>query len=218
MYLYAAAPMWWTANEEKVQPEQEQRMQAIKGVSMFYARSSRINSGIIQVEWMCFAVVLYSLACARQKCVFVILFRFGIEFTTILFVVLLFRFVSFLLHPPNCKTRFLFSMSPCQPHHFAWLCETFIGLYGCEPKGMLTNKYNKSRGILESKTRYSHGIIQASGNKKWKGDKVVLNIADKKIHLVYALCTMKRWIQVNCAHCSAFQIFDCCGWYFDNEK
>lgn len=33
-------------------------MQAIKGVSMFYARSSRINSGIIQVEWMCFGLVL----------------------------------------------------------------------------------------------------------------------------------------------------------------
>lgn len=36
--------------EKKRYNEQEQRMQAIKGVSMFYARSSRINSSIIQVE------------------------------------------------------------------------------------------------------------------------------------------------------------------------
>lgn len=39
--------------------EQEQRMQAITGVSMFYARSCRINSGIIHVEWMLFCVLTY---------------------------------------------------------------------------------------------------------------------------------------------------------------
>lgn len=51
----------------------KQRMQAIKGVSMFYARSSRINSGIIQVEWMCFALFCSLVQWRRMW------FRFGLS-------------------------------------------------------------------------------------------------------------------------------------------
>lgn len=46
----------------------KERMQAIKGVSMFYARSSRINSSIIQVEWICFALIL---CVFRSRCHYV---------------------------------------------------------------------------------------------------------------------------------------------------
>lgn len=62
--------------ENEVKQEQDQRMQAIKGVSMFYARSSRINSGIIQAEWMysaLFCVHLFQPAGTKMW------FRFGLS-------------------------------------------------------------------------------------------------------------------------------------------
>lgn len=134
--------------QQKRYTEEEQRMQAIKGVSMFYARSCWINSGIIQAEWTYFALFCSRLFTTEMW------FRFGFGFTTIPFVGFIRSFalrIARCVRARACSSTWnllsIFTVS-LSAYHFAWH-GGFIELGRWDSKRNAYNSNNRAIGILE---------------------------------------------------------------------
>lgn len=163
-----------------------------------------------------FFVVLYSVVFTNRN---VILFRLRhriYDNIVCRFVRSYVRFFCNQIARRALEFRFLLSLS------------AFATLHGNSDSLMWSkrNANNNNNSNIKRKTemniRVKHGtlkLIQLTGNKKWKGDKDVLNTTDKKIHFVCCaarVCIMKRpnetLNQVNCSHCSTFTTISILLW------
>lgn len=171
-------------------------MQAIKGVSMFYARIFRINSDIIQVEWMCFALVLFTWS-ARQNVISV---------SARIYDKIVFRIfpVSFLENGLFSFLRmdFLLFIS-LSAYHFAWQCE-FIGFY----------KWIQKRKENETEIYRSESYTQERWQKRAVGHetdtKFIMSIAQW-------IGQMKRRIRWNCRSLFGIQCSIVGRWFLTNK-